>query len=141
MVLIGCGKSKASEATAASELYTGCLFRARRRYAEAQGCPWFVISAKYGLLQPNQQVAPYDLRLDELSQVDQAAWALGVAQQLLEHVGDNATLRNIHIEIHASEVYADRLRDVLIAAGFCCSWPTKGLSQGELMAHYSQQGA
>jgi len=31
-----------------------------RGYAQARGEPWYVLSAKHGLLQPDERVAPYD---------------------------------------------------------------------------------
>jgi hypothetical protein len=138
IILIGCGKSKQLLPSAAADLYTGGLFRARREYAEATGRQWFIVSAKFGLVSPDQLLPPYDARLDEQCEADRAAWALGVALELLSHVGDMARLREITVEIHAGEVYASQLRDVLIAAGFCVDWPVQHMSQGEQMQFYSE---
>lgn len=56
LIIIACGKSKIWDKhpdigpTAARDAYTGSYFRANRRYAEAQGCDWMILSAKYGLI-------------------------------------------------------------------------------------------
>lgn len=63
LIIIGCGKDKLDRRAPAQDLYTGQLFQARRAYAEAQGHPWMIISAKYGLLLPTEEIDPYDLSL------------------------------------------------------------------------------
>jgi hypothetical protein len=38
----------------AKRLYRSALFQGRRSYAEAAARPWFIISARYGLVDPDQ---------------------------------------------------------------------------------------
>lgn len=137
ILLIGCGATKLDHEAPARDLYTGSIFRARRTYAEASGCHWWILSGKYGLLSPECVIAPYDYNLAAQCLPDRAAWAVGVAQQLLDLLPDHVDdLRRTLFEIHAGETYADRLRDVLIAVGWNASWPVRGLSQGQLLAFY-----
>jgi hypothetical protein len=49
-------------AVPAKDAYTKPAFRAWRVYAEQSGCPWFILSTKYGLLHPDQPIEPYDIR-------------------------------------------------------------------------------
>jgi hypothetical protein len=42
--------------TAAKDAYVKAAFTQWRRYAEDSGCPWFVLSTKYGLLEPDEPV-------------------------------------------------------------------------------------
>jgi hypothetical protein len=62
-IIIGCGKAKRAEESPARELYTGSLFVACRRYAEASGHPWAILSAAHGLLLPDWVREPYDEKL------------------------------------------------------------------------------
>lgn len=142
-ILIGCGSRKAMRVTPAGEIYIGGLFAARRQYAEASGLPWFIVSAKYGILDPSTLVKPYDLKISDLSQVDRAAWKLGTVMQLLDRVGDAAELRRISFELHLGADYAEPLSETLLNAGFSYSWPVKGLGIGEQLKWYAErrQGA
>jgi hypothetical protein len=136
IVLIGCGKSKAAAKAPARLLYTGPLFCDRRHYAEASGCRWFVVSALYGILEPDDVRAPYDRTVSHLSPIDRAAWAIGTAAGLIDKLDDNANPRGIVVELHLGAEYAEPLRDVLIAAGFNTAWPVRHLGIGEQRAWY-----
>lgn len=48
--------------TAAKDAYVKAAFTQWRRYAEDSGCPWFVLSTKHGLLEPDEAVpGPYNV--------------------------------------------------------------------------------
>lgn len=143
-ILIGCGKTKRAERTVAKDLYTGSLFRARRNYAEKSGCEWRIISAARGVLHPDELIEPYDTKMSDLSFLDRVAWPLAVTSNLIDYMEDWAVtdargLREVVIEIHAGADYAERLKDVIIAAGMQAIWPMKGLSQGEQMKWYADR--
>jgi hypothetical protein len=55
---------KLSTAAQAREFYVSSWFMAVRRYVEAAGDPWYVLSAKYALVTPAQVLAPYDETLN-----------------------------------------------------------------------------
>lgn len=139
IVLVGCGKAKGSNPAPARDLYTGCLFRDRVRYAEAGGDPWRIVSARYGLVDPDDELSPYDQTIASLPEVDRAAWALAVALDLVSELPDLARLRSVHVELHMGADYAERLRDVLQAAGMAPSWPVQHLGIGEQRAWYAQR--
>jgi hypothetical protein len=82
-ILIGCVKTKAPEPRPARELYTSPLFLARREYAESTGLPWFIVSARYGLVTPDAIIEPYDATLAGLDRLGRQTWAHGV-RELLE---------------------------------------------------------
>jgi hypothetical protein len=58
--LVSCVSKKSLTAEPAREFYGSPWFMAVRCYVEATGDPWFVLSAKYGLVTPLQVLAPYD---------------------------------------------------------------------------------
>ena len=52
VILIGCVRTKKAVASAASELFASPLFEWRRHHAAGSGRPWYIMSAKFGLLAP-----------------------------------------------------------------------------------------
>lgn len=68
VVIIACGKAKVWDrrpevgTVPAREAYTGYPFRVNRAYAEAFADRWFILSAKYGLLLPDDPIdGPYEV--------------------------------------------------------------------------------
>jgi hypothetical protein len=49
------------------------LFCKARRFAEASGCPWFILSAEHGLVAPGQVIAPYERTLNTMRATRRAA--------------------------------------------------------------------
>lgn len=133
---VGCGKAKATAPTSAKDLYVGSLFRARRAYVERFDRPWFIVSAKLGLVLPNEVIAPYERKMAELATIDRLAWPLAVVHSFLDRLIEPLDPRSITIEIHAGAEYADPLADVLGVLGINNSRPVRGLGQGEQMAWY-----
>lgn len=80
--LVSCTSSKALYPTTAENLYKSPLFDGARRYAETRCDSWFILSAKYGLLTPKEDVAPYDESLYQMSQAEQIGWAKKVHERL-----------------------------------------------------------
>jgi uncharacterized protein DUF6884 len=139
LFLIGCGKTKGQERDSARLLYRGSLFLKRRALVEAIGLPWWIISAKYGLVPPDVLIEPYDFRIDQYKPLDRAAWYLSVAAGLLDELTETGQpLRQIRAVILAGSDYADDLRDVLLAVGLSAECPMRGLGQGQQMAWLSR---
>ena len=80
--LISCGRRKQSSAVPAKELYVSPRFKRTRASVEATGCPWFIISAKHGLLDPDESVCPYDETLKGKPLEECKAWAEKVEKQM-----------------------------------------------------------
>src|SRR5690606_20391996 len=55
VILIGCAKRKHPAAAPARDLYASPLFRKGRAYAEHAEVPWFILSAKHGLVAPDDE--------------------------------------------------------------------------------------
>jgi hypothetical protein len=101
-VLLGCVSQKNASPMAAKDLYRSELFRRRRRYAEASGRPWWIVSAEYGLVDPDRVIAPYDTRITRLPLAARHELADLVAADLERALG---TLTGRRIEIHAGDEY------------------------------------
>src|SRR5215218_2276165 len=92
VVLVGSSGETASGPSPAAELFRSAGFARAREHAARSGLPWFVLSAKHGLLEPDDVVAPYVLELGDSYPVYRSAWGEWVAAQLGERLRlDGAT--------------------------------------------------
>jgi hypothetical protein len=72
LVVVPCGRTKVwakfpdAGPTIASDAYTGTQFRAARRYAEAHGSHWVILSAKYGFISPDTRIENYEVAFSRL---------------------------------------------------------------------------
>jgi hypothetical protein len=142
ILLMGCGKTKRKlgpdETIEAKDLYTGSLFTARRKYAEATPYRWWIASAKYGLISPDAFGKPYDETLVGKSRAWRIRWSLDLVEGLVQVLDINKTLvpRDILVELHMGEAYAEYLVEIIRAIGMSATWITKGMSQGAQMHWY-----
>jgi hypothetical protein len=107
VILVGGGRTQLSEPAAARDLYVSPLFARRRVRAEASGVPWFVVSGRWGLLDPGDVLAPYSFPLVQQSGSYQRAWGRFVAEQLCCLV--SSVGRGDVVELCASSAYAAAL--------------------------------
>jgi hypothetical protein len=122
--LVSCVSKKLSTAAAARELYASSLFIAVRRYVEVMGDPWFVLSAKYGLVTPTQILAPYDETLNKMKIADRRAWASRVTAQMDQLMPSVQT-----VVVFAGLRYREFLMDYL-KGRFAVKVPMEGLTIG-----------
>ncbi|AFZ69387.1 DUF6884 domain-containing protein [Deinococcus peraridilitoris] len=82
LILVSCVKSKRNQPAIAEDLYTSAWFVKAKRFAKAHGEQWFILSAKYGLVEPECVLEPYELTLNELRIAERREWAERVMQAL-----------------------------------------------------------
>jgi hypothetical protein len=135
LVLIGCVKPKRPIPLPAKDLYNSALFARRRAYAQNSGVPWFILSSQWGLLDPEQVVAPYEMYLADQPAGYRRAWGCFVAEQLAARFpiapGDM-------IEIHAGDAYAAALREPFAARGITLLSPVGARSIGQTVQRYDK---
>jgi hypothetical protein len=124
--LVPCVRQKREQACEARDLYVSHLFRMARRFAEASGCRWFILSAEHGLVTPCQMIAPYERTLNAMDVAARRAWGGRVAVQLAEAVPDLS-----RVVLLAGERYREFLARHLEDCGVEVSVPMKGLRIGE----------
>jgi hypothetical protein len=136
IVLVACGKAKRRSACAARDLYTSTLFRKSREVAEVQGERWYILSAKYGLLDPRRLIEPYDASLKDLSVIGRDMWARGVVRDLqaVTRAGDR-------IVLFGGRYYREPLAALLVGSGFEVTAPLEGLSIGRQLQRLNQMTA
>ena len=134
-ILLGCVSQKGSSPAPAKDLYRSELFRRRRLWAEASGNPWWIVSAEYGLIHPDEVVAPYDTRIARLPLPARKRLASQVGASLERALGP---LRGRVIEIHAGDEYVLAVGPELRRLGVQLTRPLQGLRIGEQLAWYGQ---
>lgn len=81
IALIACSASKRAVTSAARDLYIGDMFRKAVAFATRKLDGFAILSAKHGLTQADEQVAPYDERLSS-RKAERADWEAGVLAAL-----------------------------------------------------------
>ncbi len=123
--LVSCVKTKRATAAPAGELYISDWFKSARAFVESRGSRWFILSAKYGLVDPGSIVEPYEKTLKQQPIGVRRQWAAQVTGQLLMDVPNLTT-----IVMLAGQTYAEFLIPRLRAAGIEVVQPMAGLSFG-----------
>lgn len=137
LVLVGCVKTKLEGRHKARELFISPLFIGRKARAEALEAPWFVLSAKFGLLAPDREVETYDVSLNSASTAERRLWSARVLEQLKESFGSVAGKT---VEVHAGASYRKfGLVQGLKAEGAEVIIPLEHARQGEQLAWYRNQ--
>jgi hypothetical protein len=117
----------------ARDLYVSQLFRGRRSYVEATCDRWFILSAKHGLVSPQEALEPYDETLNEKSAEAKRLWSAAVLAQLTSAVEIVGTT----FEVHAGSQYRNfGLVEELRRRGANVEVPAEHLSQGQQLAFY-----
>ena len=124
IILISCVKSKLSHPAKARDLYISDLFRSSLAYAQSlKPDKIFILSAKYGLLELDEQIKPYELTLNTMPAAEVKAWSIRVLASLRQ----KADLKNDLIIFLAGDKY----RKYLIPELAHYQIPLEGLSFGQ----------
>ncbi len=83
VVLIACASKKKDKADKAKYLYQSSLFQGSWRYAESlKPQKIFILSARHGLLRPDEVISPYDESLSNKKAAALKIWADKVLKKL-----------------------------------------------------------
>ena len=123
IVLISCVSVKLSHKARAEDLYISPLFKYGLAYAKSLGADnIYILSAKYGLLELDEIIGPYNTTLNTMSSSEIKIWAEKVLSQLNKKINLNSD----QIIFLAGENY----RKYLIPHIQHFSIPLKGLGIG-----------
>ena len=126
LYLVSCVKSKLLQPAPAKDLYISNWFCQARACVERTGGAWYILSAKYGLLHPNEVIPPYELTLKSMGITERRTWAQGVIKDLQPHLADRKT-----VVMFAGAHYREFLEPSLKNLGIKVDVPMRGLRQGE----------
>lgn len=127
--LVACTSRKNAYPSAAEFIYRSPLFSAARRYAEGRCDEWFILSAKYGLLSPNDVIEPYDRTLLKMDDTERRAWASGVHSAIRERVRIPS-----RVVFLSGQAYRQFLAPLLEADGIETAAPLSSLGIGSQVA-------
>jgi Family of unknown function (DUF6884) len=86
VVLLSCVKSKRTVRCRAADMYISPLFRKMMAYANTLSPKrLFILSAKYGLLSPDDLIDPYQCTLKDMKPSECRAWAENVLSTLRQN--------------------------------------------------------
>lgn len=66
----------------AKDLYISPWFKKAVAYSQIQPSPWYILSAKYGLVHPDDVIEPYEKTLNKMGVHDRRLWANAVLKEL-----------------------------------------------------------
>jgi cytoplasmic iron level regulating protein YaaA (DUF328/UPF0246 family) len=83
IALIACVSKKLDYKSKAKELYISPLFQKNMAYSKKIGVDKvYILSAKYGLLNLDDKVEPYDLTLNKMKTKEKKEWSLRILKEL-----------------------------------------------------------
>jgi hypothetical protein len=129
--IVACSKSKLPHAAAAADLYQGELFRLSKAEVIATCADWCILSAKYGVVLPDQVIEPYEQALRGMTVSARVEWALQVDADLARLFGREDVL----YVVYAGVSYRGALGAMLKTA------PLEGLGIGKQLQKLRQMQA
>jgi hypothetical protein len=141
--LVACCGEKLGHAAAARELYQSQLFKKASAYAAATCNEWFILSAKHGLVHPDDVTEPCDQTLWTMTAEERRSWGDRVRQQL----ADRARAGLARLPGGGNALAYSALFVALAGADYCepleqhvpIDRPLKGKGIGEQLAFYTAQ--
>ena len=134
LCLVSCVGRKGQSPAPAKDLYLSDWFIKARRVVEMESWKWFVLSAKHGLLDPEESVAPYEKTLNTMSAEERRSWASETWQALEPHL---AGVRSV--VLFAGQKYREHLEPRLRDLGIEVQVPMEGLAIGEQLAWFKRR--
>ena len=126
LYLVSCVGKKGKRPVPVKELYQSTWFTLARAWVEREAAPWFILSAKHGLVQPDAVIAPYDETLNSMPVAARRDWAERVKSQLVK------SLPNVgEIVIFAGRRYREYIEKPLRTHCTSVEVPMEGLRIGE----------
>jgi hypothetical protein len=122
VVLVGSSGATAEEPGSAAELFLSDGFARARDHAVHSRLPWFVLSAKHGLLDPGDVIGPFAVQIDDQPAAYRTAWGEWVVAQL----ADRVQLDGVVVEVHGGVDFAQPLRQPLARRGAVLEIPLPG---------------
>lgn len=127
IALVSCSKMKQNYACPAAEMYMPSnLFSLSYAYAKQVAEKVFILSAKYGLLEENERISPYEFTLKQLPYKRRLDWA----QYVLKQLRAKCDIENDEFIVLAGKDYYETLLPQLNH----CSLPLEHQTIGERMA-------
>lgn len=133
IIFISCVKNKMDYPCVARDMYISDLFKKSLSYSElmTESSNIYILSAKYGLLELNQQIEPYELTLNKMNKKQRKEWADKVLMQCKE--------KGISFDEEAMFLCGKRYREFLMNEFKNSIAPLEHMGIGEQLAFYNKE--
>jgi hypothetical protein len=132
--LISCTKKKQNYPCKASEMYSASdLFRKPYAYCTKKYDQVAILSAKYGLLLPEDEIEPYDITLKKMNAKERKAWTERVIKQMQRRLTLSSYGR---VFFHTGKRYREFLTPKLKSLGLETEVPLRNLQIGKQLSWY-----
>lgn len=132
IVLLSCGKKKVDHRTQAQSLYAGSLFVKSLAYARRMNPDAiFILSAKHGVLELDEELEPYDQTLVGMDQDSIRRWS----EKVLIQLSERSNLAEDHFTFLVGDNYRRYLGPHLVHS----SVPMRGLTIGRQLQFLEAQ--
>lgn len=132
IALVSCVSAKRTESSPAKDLYQSSWFIKARKYVETHNLQWYILSAKYGFVSPNEIIEPYEKTLNSLPAEERRQWSLKVFANVKSALPNGGLVR-----FFAGEKYRDYLIPLLEKAGYTVEVPLQGLGIGQQLSWFN----
>lgn len=133
-MVVSCVKKKiwdidptAPNRQAAENAYVGSYFSKNRQYARTFGEPWCILSAKYGLVEPDEEIENYNFTFKHRCP------GLVTDARLREQTVAKRLHRFRALQVLGGKEYADRIRSAFADLDLRIETPLKGFRIGEAL--------
>lgn len=130
--LVSCSSEKNENAQTASELYSSDWFKKAKRYAETNSDEWFILSAKFGIVRPEEKIENYNELLNEKSSLKRRVWFARATERMMkENIVDFERPESCRFVILAGKSYREHFVPELEECGFAVELPLEGKGIGD----------
>jgi hypothetical protein len=129
IALVACVKDKNGGPMPARYLYRSDLFKKSSAYAAKISDKWYILSAKYKLISPDEVIKDYNLSLNNMSAEERRVWSAEVFNQLKSLLKSSDW-----VVILAGIKYREYLVEPLLRLGCDVEIPLAGMKIGEQLS-------
>lgn len=126
IALISCVSKKKLGTHKAEDLYISDWFIKAKQYIKQNYKEWYILSAKYGLIRPDNIIENYNEYLPKTTLIYRKWWADNIFENLINNYNNS-----IMVDIFAGKHYRKYLIPLLLSKNYIVNIPLKGLGIGE----------
>lgn len=134
IAFVACVGKKCDGTAPARSLYISAWFVKARLFAERMADDWYILSARHGLVAPDQEIAPYEQTLNTMQRHERLRWAAKVWRAIVVVADEDDRLIFL-----AGQRYRELVAPVLAGLGYTVEVPMLGLGIGQQLAWLDQQ--
>jgi hypothetical protein len=109
--IISCGKDKLNRDAQARDMYTGPFFSKMKEYAETCTDGYWILSSKYGLIEPDKAIEPYNKTPTDITEEEREE-VRREAINKLQGTDVNWKKKEVELVILGGQDYRDLLKPV-----------------------------